>query len=378
MQSSCKPTSSRFRPVAPLTEAAGAPNERRRRSLCTDSGHLLGIRKDARAAMKASAITEARCAGTRYARVSSPARSMINTRLSSLFVAALVVAGATLVLVDRTADETEPGNGGDHRNTEYVVNEQRIRLVDGVAETEVAPGSASRTVTRYFGNEVRHDLNGDVELDVVFLLTQETGGSGVFYYVVAALAAPDGFVGSHAVFLGDRIAPQTLEVRANDIIVVNYAERAPGESFAVAPSVGKSLWLKLDPETLQFGEVAQDFEGEADPATMQLDMKTWIWESARRSDGTEVKPRQPEAFTLRFDAGGGFSATTDCNQFTGGYTFDGASLRFSAIAATQMYCEGSQERDFSALLSDTVASHFTARGRLVLELAGAGGTASFR
>ena len=74
-----------------------------------------------------------------------------------------------------------------------------------------------------------------------------------------------GLVGSQGVLLGDRIAPQTTELRADGVVVVSYADRAPGESFATPPSVGKSIWLKLDPATLQFGEVVQDFEGEADP-----------------------------------------------------------------------------------------------------------------
>jgi len=45
--------------------------------------------------------------------------------------------------------------------------------------------------------------------------------------------------------------------------VVNYAVRAPGEPMTARPSVGKSVWLKLDPQTMQFGEVVQNFEGES-------------------------------------------------------------------------------------------------------------------
>ena len=160
----------------------------------------------------------------------------------------------------------------DYKNAEYVIDGQRIRLENGVSETELAPGSASKVTTRYFGNEVRHDLNDDGREDVVFLLTQETGGSGVFYYVVAALNTVDGYVGSLGYLLGDRIAPQTTEIdegktamgtNRQNVIVVNYATRAPGEPFTTPPSVGKSVWLKLDPASMQFGEVAQDFPGES-------------------------------------------------------------------------------------------------------------------
>jgi heat shock protein HslJ len=266
----------------------------------------------------------------------------------------------------------------DHRNLEYTIAGRTVRLVDGVAEAPAAPGSAAMMVTRYFGNEARGDFNGDGREDIAFLLTQEPGGSGTFFYAVAALDLPTGLVGTEAVLIGDRIAPQTTEARPDGIIVVNYADRAPGESFAIEPSVGKSLWLKLTPTTLRLGEVVQEFEGEADPDVMALSMKTWIWVRAV-DGGNEVVPRQAEAFTLTF-ADGAFSATTDCNRVRGGYTADGRTLTFAeAMAATRMFCADSQETVFTAMLQRTASYAFTPRGELVLELAGAdAGSMTFR
>ena len=213
------------------------------------------------------------------------------------------------------------------------------------------PPSAAKIGTRYFGNEVRGDLNADGREDVAFLLTQQTGGSGTFFYAVAALDLPSGLVGSQAVLLGDRIAPQTTELRPDGVIVVNYADRAPGEALATPPSVGKTMWLKLDPATMQLGEVVQDFEGEADPDAMELGMKTWVWIRAV-DGGNEIVPRQADAFTLTFE-GGTFSATTDCNRVRGGYTTQGRELTFAeAMAATRMFCAESQERVFTELLRE--------------------------
>jgi heat shock protein HslJ len=267
--------------------------------------------------------------------------------------------------------------GADHRNVEYSIDGRAVRLVDGVSEVAAAPGSASRIVTRYFGNEVRRDLNADGRDDVVFLLTQEIGGSGTFYYVVAALSTDGGYVGSAGVLLGDRIAPQTTGFRANDVIVVDYADRRRGESFATPPSVGKSIWLKLDVATRRFGEVARDFEGEADPARMTLSMKTWVWVRAADGAGTEIVPRQADAFTLTFGADGAAAATTDCNRATGGYAVNGRELRFGDLAMTRMFCAGSQEAEFVALLGRTASYRFTSRGELVLSLED-GGSAVFR
>ena len=301
-------------------------------------------------------------------------------------VAALVGAAAAASLAacgggggpTDTAAESEAAPRADHKNIAYQIGGQAVRLVDGVADVPAAPGSAAKIVTRYFGNEVRGDLNADGREDVAFLLTQETGGSGTFFYAVAALDLPSGLVGSQGLLLGDRIAPQTTQLRPDGVIVVNYADRAPDESFADPPSVAKTIWLKLNPTTMRLGEVAQNFEGEANPSSMKLDMKTWTWIRAV-SDGNDVVPRQAEAFTLTFAADGTFSATTDCNRVRGGYTTQGSALTFGAgMAATRMFCADSQEADFTALLSKTASYTFTSRGELVLQLGGDAGSMTFR
>jgi heat shock protein HslJ len=298
------------------------------------------------------------------------------------FTATVALVSALLAACERDPAQTSPASAGgearaDHRNLEYTIGGRPVLLVDGVAEEAAAPGSAARILTRYFGNEVRGDLNGDGREDVAFLLTQEPGGSGTFFYAVAALESPQGLVGSHAVYLGDRIAPQTTELRPDGIIVVNFSDRAPGESFTTPPSTAKSIWLKLDPATLQFGEVVQDFEGEANPASMTLDMNTWVW--IRADDGgTAVVPRQAEAFTLTFE-GDMFSATTDCNRVRGGYATQGQELTFADnMAATRMFCADSQETVFTELLRRTARYSFTSRGELVLELRDNAGSITFR
>lgn len=126
----------------------------------------------------------------------------------------------------------------------YQIDGKSITLVNGLSEAETAPGPASRITTRYFGNDAFGDLNRDGRADVAFLLTQDTGGSGTFYYVVVALRTAAGNQGTNAVLLGDRIAPQTTNIE-NGMVIVNYADRNPGESFAIKPSVGISKYLRV-------------------------------------------------------------------------------------------------------------------------------------
>ncbi len=143
----------------------------------------------------------------------------------------------------------------DYKNIAYTIDDSSVTLTNGVSEMEAAPGSASKITTTYFGNEIRKDVDGDGSEDVVFLLTQNSGGSGTFYYVVAALNTPNGYVGTSAFLLGDRIAPQTTESGQGKSVVVNYADRAPGQPFTVAPSVGKTAHIILNPQTNEFVRV---------------------------------------------------------------------------------------------------------------------------
>ncbi len=155
----------------------------------------------------------------------------------------------------------------DYKNIEYVINGEKVKLTDGLAEREAVPGSASKIVTRYFGNDFHTDLNNDGREDIVFLLTQESGGSGTMFYAVSALNTEQGYVGGDGYLLGDRVAPQNIGLSPNfrhkNVVVVNYAVREEGEPMTSQPSVGKSAYLKLDTTSMMWGIVEPDFEGES-------------------------------------------------------------------------------------------------------------------
>lgn len=191
----------------------------------------------------------------------------MNKLIGGGLLAVAVLVGGIFALHPYVSNSKQVMNVTDYKDAEYVIDGTRIRLENGVAETEAAPGSASKIVTRYFGNELKTDLDGDGRDDVVFLLTQERGGSGTFLYVVAALDTDSGYVGSDGYFLGDRIAPQTTEEsqipRHKYVIVVKYADRAPHEPMTVQPSLNKSAYLKLNAASMRWGIVVPDLEGES-------------------------------------------------------------------------------------------------------------------
>ena len=221
-----------------------------------------------------------------------------------------------------------------YKDIAYQIDGQTIQLKDGISTVLSAPGSTLQTVTRYFGNEAFGDLNGDGQVDVAFLLTQEKGGSGTFFYVVAALKTDQGYIGTDGIYLGDRIVPQSIIIE-NSMIVVNYADRKSNEPFTTAPSVGATKYVRVVGDSLM----------ELNPES-KIEGRIWVWSKTIMNDGTTIVPQKSDAFTLNFFADGKVAGTTDCNNFAGNVTLDGDKLEFGQLASTMMACEDSQEAEF--------------------------------
>jgi hypothetical protein len=78
------------------------------------------------------------------------------------------------------------------------------------------------------------------------MITQSTGGTGLFYYVVVALKTKTGYTLTNAFLIGDRIAPQSNFIpKDSQELQVNYAERKPGEPMTAQPSQGATKILKV-------------------------------------------------------------------------------------------------------------------------------------
>jgi hypothetical protein len=169
-------------------------------------------------------------------------------------VAVLVLAaGGFFWLNSYIYEEKQADAFPDYKSAEYMIDNKRVKL--------------GEEGTQYFGNELKTDLDGDGREDVAFIITQNPGGSGTFYYAVAALNTPRGYIGSDGYLLGDRVAPQSTTLSSNPtqkyVVVFNYADRLPTDPMTAQPSVGKSAYLKLDPATLRWAVVEPNFEGES-------------------------------------------------------------------------------------------------------------------
>lgn len=170
--------------------------------------------------------------------------------MKKLLIGAAIVVTLALVgfyMLNVYIYNEKQGSGAgqtSYKDTVYVVEGQPVQLIGGVSVVAAAPNSAAKISTRYFGNEAEGDLNGDGISDIAFLLTQDSGGSGAFFYVVAALKTDTGYIGTNAVLLGDRIAPQQTVIRDGQVIA-NYAERNVGEAMTTLPTVGVSKYLMV-------------------------------------------------------------------------------------------------------------------------------------
>lgn len=164
---------------------------------------------------------------------------------------------------DATDTETTLGTdirataAGDPLHATYTIEGERIRLAEGRAERQAAPGSATKVKTLVFGAPVYGDLDGDGTDDAALIVVQQPGGSGNFYYIAAALAGDSAYRGTNAVLLGDRIAPKQIDIR-NGVIYANYTDRRKDDPMAAAPTVGKSTYLTIEDNKLtEIGTLAE-------------------------------------------------------------------------------------------------------------------------
>jgi hypothetical protein len=191
----------------------------------------------------------------------------------------IILVIAFVVYKEKTGDATMKIYYGDPLSATYTIDDAEYLLRDGKSEMEAAPGSAEKITTEIFGEPVSGDLNGDGIGDYAMFLVQRTGGTGSFYFVVSAISRKDGKVaGTNAVYLGDRIAPQNIQVKDGEIIA-NYADRNEGERMNVKPSLGVSKYIKLVDGVLKdVNEKVEDGLGDtSDNPMVNCDRMSGIW-----------------------------------------------------------------------------------------------------
>lgn len=154
----------------------------------------------------------------------------------------LIILGVGFYLYSAPPTGGAQPSANDHKDATYEIQGKPVTLSGG--NSIVEDGPTSKTITAYFGNEARGDLDADGDEDIAFILIQNGGGSGTFVYVTVALKDGEGYRGTNGILLGDRVAPQTTEIK-DGTVIVNYADRRPDEPMAAQPSVGVTLRARV-------------------------------------------------------------------------------------------------------------------------------------
>ena len=139
----------------------------------------------------------------------------------------------------------------DIANGTFNFEGEDIKLKDGRAITKISPDSAI-TIETILTDKIEYgDVNGDKKNDSLALVIQEGGGSGTFVYLIAYVSGNVEYKGSNAVFVGDRISPESLSISESGVITVRYLDRLPEEPMAADPSVSTVKTFRFVKDTLE-------------------------------------------------------------------------------------------------------------------------------
>ncbi len=124
----------------------------------------------------------------------------------------------------------------DPLNFTYDIEGEKINLVKGSSVSDIVPGSAEKLETTTFDKPAIGDLNKDGKNDSAILLVQDSGGTGLFYYLVAVVNDIGVVKNTNSIFIGDRIEPVSVIIKDNKI-ELNYIDRNPNDPMTADPTV---------------------------------------------------------------------------------------------------------------------------------------------
>ncbi len=137
-------------------------------------------------------------------------------------------------------------------NFTYTINQEAVSLTDGILKTvreestEIILRSTTKLEKFTYG-----DLNNDDIDDFVAILSQDTGGTGTFFYLNAFIDINGEFVFMGENYLGDRITIEELSIYEKEhidagtiLIGLNIYDKK--QSFAEKPAFYVTRNYKID------------------------------------------------------------------------------------------------------------------------------------
>lgn len=249
----------------------------------------------------------------------------------------------------------------------YSIEGTQFTLHNGVATRRHVLNSAISEKVALQDVTAVADFDKDGRDDTVVAVTYEPGGTGTFSYVAVAFKDEDTYVTSNTIFLGDRIIISGFDATSQGFNV-RYLDRRADQDFTMPPTVPKVARFVVDAAArtiTKAPELAQVPLTNAD----KLLGAPWKWVK------TDIvykshRPSKPDVFTMTFNADGTFNFTTDCNNGGGTYTASYNVLSFGPVYSTLMFCDATQETEFTRMLDAVQTYRFDAPNYLVLEFYG--------
>jgi hypothetical protein len=129
----------------------------------------------------------------------------------------------------------------DAFNTVYLYNGEEISIKNGKAEM-LSEGSTSRTLFQIWGSPVKEDVNGDAVEDQITVISIESTGEDILYYLGIALGNENKYYGTNLSFIGSGISIQNIEF-AKSYITLNYMQPSPNESVIQSSDVLSKFYI---------------------------------------------------------------------------------------------------------------------------------------
>lgn len=168
---------------------------------------------------------------------------MRKRKIIFIFVIVVALIVGYFILRDDSSSETGTSvvneNGElrrDPSNAAFTFDGEVITLTNGRSEETVVPGSTLVEETLLLDKFAYGDINADDKEDTVLLLARYGAGSGTFIYLAAFVSGPVTYRGTEAIFIGDRIAPQSVSING-EVITVKYLDRKSDEALAAEPTI---------------------------------------------------------------------------------------------------------------------------------------------
>jgi len=159
-----------------------------------------------------------------------------------ILVIILALAGTLIYLfqdkfVSSEPDTSENETGPDPSSATFIFDESSVTLSDGKNDEEDENGFLAET--RLLEDRASGDLNGDGREDTAVVLARSGGASGVFIYIAGFVSGPVSYKGTNAIFVGDRIAPESISIKGG-VVSLTYLDRGEDEPFSAEPTIERT------------------------------------------------------------------------------------------------------------------------------------------